>query len=238
MATLLLALLLGGCISSTKPPNIADTQIPLRLPTADRFTFGPGDSLKIFVWRHDDLSMEVTVAPDGYITYPLIGRVKVADTSYEDLVKTLQTSVDEYYVDAKVSVNVTMVMNQKVIILGEVQNPQVVQVTNDLSILEALTRAGGINPEARTRNVLVIRGGLDEPVLFTVDVQSIYGKGDLSQLVFLQKGDIVYVPTNTITNVERFFRKLQSILAPAVGASAVYRNVVSGGAQGTSSVLE
>lgn len=238
MATLLLALLLGGCTSSVRPPNIADTDIPLRLPPVEQFTFGPGDSLKIFVWRHDDLTMDVTVAPDGYITYPLVGRIKVADTTYEDMVHTIQAAVDEYYVDAKVSVNITSVQNQKVIILGEVQAPQVVQVTNELSILEALTRAGGINPDARTKNVLVIRGGLDTPVLFTVDVQSIYGQGDMSQLVYLQKGDIVYVPTTTITNVERFFRRLQSILAPVVGGSAVYRNVISGGAQGTSSVLD
>ena len=74
----LLILFLAGCAASTRPPNIADTDIPLRLPPVERFTFGPGDTIEIFVWRHDDLSMKVAVAPDGFITYPLIGRVEVA----------------------------------------------------------------------------------------------------------------------------------------------------------------
>jgi protein involved in polysaccharide export with SLBB domain len=113
----------------------------------------------------------------------------------------------------------------------------VLQVQNDLSILEALTRSGGIDPDARTDNVLLIRGGLEQPELYTVDVKAIYAEGDLSQLVYLQRGDIVVVPTKTIANVETFFRRIQGVLAPFVGGSAVYRNAVSGGAQGTSSAM-
>jgi polysaccharide export outer membrane protein len=231
-------LFLFACTDTKRPPNVAELDIQLNLPSAERFTFGPGDGLSIWVWRHEDLSMEVTVAPDGYITYPLIGRIQVAGLTYEELVRMLQVAVDEYYVDAKVAVNVTAVVNQKVLVIGEVNQPQVLQVLTELSIMEALTRAGGINPDSRTRNVLVIRGGIETPVLFTVNVDAIYGQGDMFQMVYLQRGDIVYVPTKTIANVERFFRRLQAILAPAVGASAVYRNAISGGAQGTSSVLE
>lgn len=235
---LMTLLFMFACSDAKRPPNVAELDVSLNLPTAERFTFGPGDSLQIWVWRHEDLSVEVAVAPDGYITYPLVGRIQVAGLTYEELVRALQVAVDEYYVDAKVAVNVTAVVNQKVMVIGEVNSPQVLQVLNDLSILEALTRAGGINPDARTKNVLVIRGGLENPVVFTVNVDAIYGQGDMSQMVYLQKGDIVYVPTKTITNVERFFKRLQTILAPAVGGSAVYRNAISGGAQGTSSVLD
>jgi len=70
-----------------------------------------------------------------------------------------------------------------------------------------------------------------------VNVDAIYGRGDMSQMVFLQRGDIVVVPAKTITDVERFFRRVQGLLAPFVAGSAIYRNAISGGAQGTSSVL-
>lgn len=227
-------LLILACGGTTRPPNVAEAEIPLRLPAAEAFVFGPGDSLRIWVWRHDDLTLDVTVAPDGAISYPLVGRLVVSGMTYEQLVGTLQKAIAEYYVDAQVAVNITAVTNQKVIVLGEVQNPQVLQITNELSMLEALTRTGGINPDARTRNVLLVRGGLDEPELYTVDVDAIYGKGDFSQMVYLQRGDIVYVPPKTITNVERFFRRLQAVMAPALAGSAVYRNIVTGGATGAS----
>jgi protein involved in polysaccharide export with SLBB domain len=122
--------------------------------------------------------------------------------------------------------------------VGEVTTPSVLQLSTEMSIFEALTRAGGLNTSARTDNVLLIRGQLEEPELYTVDVASIYQQGTTDQMVYLQKGDIVVVPTRTITNVSRYFRDVQSVLAPFVGGSAVYRNVVSGGAQGTSSALD
>lgn len=236
MLTLLLATWLG-CATTTRPPNVAETDVDLRLPPSERFTFGPGDSLKIWVWRHDDLSVDVTIAPDGMISYPLVGRIQAAGLTYEELVEILQVKVADYYVDAQVSVNITNVTNQKVFVLGEVNSPSVLQITSEMSILEALVRTGGMNEDARTKNVLLVRGGLEKPQLFTVNVDAIYGQGDMSQMVYLQKGDIVVVPTKTITNVERFFRHVQAILAPAVGASAIYRNVLGGGAQGTSSSL-
>jgi polysaccharide export outer membrane protein len=235
---LLWACTLSACAPTQAPPNVASTEMPLRLPTAQQFTFGPGDSIRIWVWRHDDLSVEVTVAPDGAITYPLVGRVQVAGLTYDGLVSKLQAAVAEYYVDAQVSVNVVAVTNQKVIVIGEVQTPQVLQITNEMSLLEALTRTGGINPDARTHNILLIRGGMDKPQLVTVDVEAIYGRGDFSQMVYLQRGDIVYVPAKTITNVERFFRRLSAVLGPAVSASAIYRNIISGGAAGSNIVSE
>ncbi len=231
-----LACVLSACASIQPPPNVADTEEVLRLPPAQAFTFGPGDSLRIWVWRHEDLTVDVTIAPDGAITYPLAGRIVLAGLGYEAVVATLQNAIDEYYVDAQVSVNITSVTNQKVIVIGEVENPQVLQIVNEMSLLEALTRTGGINPDARTSNVLVIRGGLETPALFTVNVDAIYGKGDFSQMVYLQRGDIIYVPAKTITNVERFFRRVQAVLAPAVSGSAIYRNIISGGAAGSNVV--
>jgi polysaccharide biosynthesis/export protein len=227
---LLFLALAGACAPTQAPPNVADTDISLRLPTAQAFTFGPGDSLRVWVWRHEDLTMDVTIAPDGAISYPLVGRLVVAGLTYDQLVGKLQEAIDTYYVDAQVSVNITAVTNQKVVIIGEVATPQVLQITNEMSLLEALTRTGGINPDARTTNVLVVRGGMDSPTLFTVDVDAIFGRGDFSQMVYLQRGDIVYVPAKTITNVERFFRRLSAVLSPAVSGSAIYRNLISGGA--------
>jgi len=162
----------------------------------------------------------------------------VSGMTYPQLVDKLTKAIAEYYEDPQVTVNILELKNQKVFVIGEVTQPSVLQLSNEMSILEALTIAGGLNPAARTDNVLLIRGELDKPKLYTVNVKAIYARGDTAQMVYLQRGDIVMVPTRTITNVARYFKEVQGALSPFVAGTAIYRNATTGGAQGTSSVLE
>ena len=240
LRSLLLTLALTACgAHSGQVQNIAEAELSARqVPTPEQFQIGPGDRIAITVWHHDDLSMDVTVAPDGTISFPLLGTVSVAGKTYTEIRDILTGSIATYYNEPQVAVNIIELQNQKVFVIGEVAQPAVLQLSSEMSILEALTRAGGINQYSRTSNVLLVRGGIDEPRLFTVDVDRIFSKGDMDQLVFLQRGDIVVVPTRTITNAARFFREVSGVMAPFVAGSAVYRNAVTGGAQGTSSVLE
>lgn len=203
------------------PPNVAE----VKLPTVSEgdFRFGAGDRLAIKVYRHPDLDAEIVVAPDGTLTFPLLGRITVADKSYTELVAEIEGGLRVYYTDAAVSVNVVEVTQRKVYIVGEVAQPLVLQITGTLPLIEALTRSGGINPDARTDNLLLIRDGLDNPGLYTIDVNALL-RGDRDQNIALEPGDIVVVPAKTIVNVERFFRHVQGILAPFVSASQIYRN--------------
>lgn len=230
---LLLLLPAAGCAPKNRPENVAEAEVDIALPPVGRFTFGAGDTLRVTVWRHEDLTMELTVAPDGAISFPLVGRLQIAGMTYDEVVKVMQEGISKYYVDAQVAVNILSVTNQKVLILGEVPNPMVLQITNDLSILEAIVRAGGISPDAHTSNVLLIRGGIEKPKLYTVNVDAIFREGDLQQMVYLQRGDIVVVPPKTITNVQRFFQRISSIIGPAVSGSTIYRNVLYGESVGS-----
>jgi polysaccharide export outer membrane protein len=199
-------------------------------PAAEHFVFGPGDVIDIKVWRQPDMDMQIVIAPDGAITYPLVGRIEVSGMTYPELVSTIELELQTYYTDPSVAVNIVQVSNQKVFVPGEVNNPSVLQIENELSVLEALTRTGGISNDANTENVLLIRGGLENPTLYTVNVQGILA-GDLSQNVLLQRGDVLMVPTSTIVEVERFFRRVSGMLSPVVSGSAIYRNINGQGAQ-------
>jgi polysaccharide biosynthesis/export protein len=226
--TLVLALWLAAAEARETPPNVADVDLPEQ--TDVEFRLGPGDRIGIKVYKHPDLDGEIVVAPDGSITMPLVGRLEVAEHTYAEVVAAIEASLRTFYTDVSVAVNVIEVTNRKVYVVGEVAQPMVLQVTGQLPMIEALTRSGGINPEARTNNLLLIRGGLEAPALYTVDVDRML-MGDASQNVALQPGDIVVVPTKTIVNVERFFRHVQGILAPFVSASQVYRNANVGSPQ-------
>lgn len=227
-ATLILALLATPALGGDKVPNVADVKLPALEEQA--FRFGSGDRLQVQVYRHEDLNSDLIVAPDGTITLPLLGRLQVAGKSYEELVATIEEGLRKYYTDAAVAVNVLEVTNRKVFVVGEVGSPAVLQLTGTMHVLEALVRTGGINPDARTSNLLLVRGDPGSPAeLFTIDARAMLA-GDLRQNVALQPGDILVVPTKTIVNAERFFRRVQGILAPFVSASQAYRNVSIPGA--------
>jgi polysaccharide export outer membrane protein len=229
-----------ACLPKSAVPvsDAPEGVVSLSPPQAEDFMFGPGDVIDIKMWRHDDMNMEVVIAPDGVITYPLIGRIKVSGLTYPQLLKRMEKALSRYYKDPSLAVNVVKISNQKVFVLGEVRNPAVLQIENDLSVVEALTRTGGISADAKTSNLLLIRGGIDEPILLTIDIADLFSKGDLTQNIYLQRGDILLVPVKTIVHVERFFRRAQGVLAPFLSGSALYRNVSGPGAQGTSSGLE
>ncbi len=207
-------------------------------PNPPEFVFGPGDEIHIAVWRHDDLDMQIKISPDGAISYPLIGRMVVAGMTYPDLMALLSEKISQYYVDPQVSINVVEVSSMKVYVLGYVRNPTTLQIESELDVVGALTEAGWINDDSRTNNILLIRGGLSQPELFTIDLDQLLASGDVRQNIPLQKGDILYVPPKTIVNVENFFRRIAGILSPFVSGTVIYRNVTTGNPVGASGALD
>lgn len=241
MTPLALLCFLLGCAArgdhAVRPVTEAEPALQ-SVPGPEAFQLGPGDRVSIRVWRQDDLATDATIGPDGTLAFPLAGQVQVSGLTYPQLVEKLTEALRPYYENPQVSVNIVEVQSRKVLVVGEVETPSVLQLDAPMTVLEALTRAGGINQYARTSNVLLVRGGLETPELYTIDVDAALYKGELAQNVYLGQGDILVVPTRTITNAARFFRDVQTILAPFVAGSAIYRNALGGGAQGTSSVLE
>ena len=207
-------------------------------PEPPQFVFGPGDSIDISVWRHEDLNMQIKISPDGAISYPLIGRMDIAGMTYPELMGLLTERISAYYVDPQVSVNILEVSSMKVYVLGYVRTPSVQQIESELDVVGALTKAGWITSDSRTNNILLIRGGLEEPELFTIDLDQLLATGDVRQNVPLQKGDILYVPPKTIVNVETFFRRISGILSPFVSGTVIYRNVTTGNPVGASGALD
>lgn len=230
-----------GCAthSATAVKPVTEAEPAIRsVPGPEAFQLGPGDRISVRVWRQDDLTADLVVGPDGTLSFPLAGTIQAAGLTYPELVTKLTASLAQYYENPQVTVNIVEVQSQKVFVVGEVDTPSVLQLSAPMTALEALTRAGGINQYARTSNVLLVRGGLETPELYTLDVDAVLYRGDTAQNVWLRQGDILVVPTKTITNAARFFRDVQTILAPFLAGSAIYRNALGGGAQGTSSVLE
>ena len=95
---------------------------------------------------------------------------------------------------------------QKVSVLGQVNNPTMIIVKGKLTLVEAITQAGGFTENSVKSSVIVLRGELGDLKGYRVDVNRILKKGDIGLNIALEPGDIVYVPRTFIADIERFLR--------------------------------
>ncbi len=186
------------------------------------FILGPGDKVEIIVYRHDDLKRTVQIDTSGKITYPLVGDIQAGGLSIFQFRDKIRDNLSKYIIDPQVSVGVVSVQSQKVIVLGEVKNPGLFPIDSPLTTIDAISKAGGFTLDAKQKNVLLIRGGLKEPELMTLNIDSFFSEHNMSQNVYLQNGDIIYVPAIFIANVSRFFGHLSKIISPIVDIERGY----------------
>lgn len=228
LIVLIIFVLLNGCSTTGTPSKATEEtissvseEVPREVKVKE-FILGPGDKIEIIVYRQDDLRRTVQIDTSGKITYPLVGDIEAGGLSIFQLRDKIRDGLSKYIVDPQVSVGVTSVQSQKIIVLGEVKNPGLFSLEAPINALEAISRAGGPTSDAKQGNVLLIRGGLKNPELITLDIGSILSGHDMAQNVYLQNGDIIYVPATFIANVSRFFEHLSKIITPIVQMEGGY----------------
>jgi polysaccharide export outer membrane protein len=213
--TLLLA---SGCASTPKqpPPAAAADELgpPPELLITDA-TLGPGDTVVISVYRHPDLAISTAVPDDGIITMPLAGDLNVMGRSGREIRAAVLERLDRYLVEPQVAVNIGVQRSRKVMVLGEVERPGVYLVEEPSTALELVARAGGFSREATNRRVLLVRDGANgEPITAVLNLGHVMKGKDLIDNVFVQRGDILYVPKSTAANIDRIAMHLSTWLAP------------------------
>jgi polysaccharide biosynthesis/export protein len=132
-----------------------------------------------------------TVDSRGYLYLPLIGEVKAAGLTVNELRRELDRRLKQFIKEPQVEVSVAAFRSQKVFIAGEVQRPGVVPITDQpLTLVDALSQVGGPTEAADYYDVLLTRG--DHKVKLNID--RLYYAGDTRVNVLLQDGDVVSVP--------------------------------------------
>lgn len=167
-----------------------------------------GDVLSITFFKTQDMNQEVTVGPDGQIFLPLIGRVTVVGRTVDDVTRELSAGYREEMIDPMITVGVAEYSGLEVYVSGEVVRPGMIPYRGGLTLVQALSSAGGFTQRARRKEVLLIRPGPDnEPVGTLIDVKEIQRKGQMSMDVALAPLDIVYVHHKKIVNVNIFVQQ-------------------------------
>ncbi|WP_122154717.1 polysaccharide biosynthesis/export family protein [Paraburkholderia sp.] len=139
-----------------------------------------------------------TVAPDGTIYFPFVGRVRAAGKTVGDIRDELAARLVPYIRNPQVDVRVLSFRSQKVQVTGEVKTPGPLAISDvPLTLLDAITRSGGSTSIADIQRVRLTRNNQ----LYVLDADSVLDRGDVRQNVMLQAGDIVNIPDRVDSRV-------------------------------------
>lgn len=163
------------------------------------YRLGTGDEITVDVAARPEISGQHLIGPDGRITLPIAGTIEIGGLTREDAAIAIHDALSEYYLDLFVTVRVDRYGSNRIVVLGRVENPGVLQFDTPPTLLETLAQAGGL-PLLRKEQLLtrcaVIRG---DQILW-VDVAQLL-TGDLALNIRLQRNDIVYIPDASDTPV-------------------------------------
>lgn len=166
------------------------------------FTVLAGDVLQITIWKEDGMDREVVVLPDGSITFPLIGTVKIQGLTPEEVQALVKTKLKKYIPDAAVTVSVKAALGHTVNVIGQVARPGEFIIGRRMTVMQALSQAGGLTPYAKTGGIIVIRHGKDgkdgEGVSFPIPYNDLVSGENLDKDLVLQPGDVIVVPTASL----------------------------------------
>jgi polysaccharide export outer membrane protein len=166
---------------------------PTSTPLSEREqALGFGDVMEIRVYGEDDLSGIYEASQDGNINFPLIGAVTVAGRLPREIQQEIQARLADGYLKAPtVTLRVTEYRSKKITVNGQVRQPGTFPYTDNMSILEAISKAGGFTAMARKNAVKVTRASDGKSQVIIVAVDEI-GKGKAPNFL-MHPGDNVLV---------------------------------------------
>lgn len=165
-------------------------------PRSD-YRISAADLLDITVYGDQDLTRKVRVGQNGTVSMPLIGPVKLGGLTMLEAESVLNEKLKKYYVAPQTSLFIEDYGNKQIFVLGQVQKPGSYPIPSEsrLTVLEAISTAGGFTPIAGLDRTRVLRNGPDgKSEILLIEVTAITKRGEKEKDVVLQPNDIVFIP--------------------------------------------
>jgi protein involved in polysaccharide export with SLBB domain len=215
MASLLISV--GGCSTADSPMSqsfsgrpqgtgdFANIHYATWREDEPEYRLYPGDVLDVTAPSAPELTRTVVVQQDGRITLPLIAPVMAANRSVLEMEADLSQAYSAQLLRPEVDVSVKQSAPLKIFVGGEVKNPGVYDMPGDINALQGVIMAGGFLPTSRSKEVVVIRRGVDgQPMMRTVDLRAAIYHPSGGDAVALRRFDVIYVPRSTIAEIDIF----------------------------------
>jgi polysaccharide biosynthesis/export protein len=188
-ACLALALSSWGSSSQAQPAAAASATQDYRI--------APGDVLSIFVWHNSDLSVGVTVRPDGKISIPLAEDISCIGETPSELARLIEARLSKYVTTPIVTVMVTSFAgsyDQEVRIVGEAVTPKAILYKNNMTVLDAMIDVGGLTRYAAANSATLVRTVNGTRTIIKLSLGDLLKDGDVRANVALMPGDVIIIP--------------------------------------------
>jgi polysaccharide export outer membrane protein len=158
------------------------------------YIIGPEDELIVNVWKESDLSRSVPVRPDGKISLPLLNDVQASGLTPMQLGSEITTRLKKFIAEPQVTIIVSRVNSQRIYIVGEVNHAGAFPLVPNMTVLEALSSAGGCSPFAKQTKIYILRLENGQEVRRPFNFKEVLSGQRMEQNVLLKAGDTIVVP--------------------------------------------
>jgi polysaccharide export outer membrane protein len=179
----------GGVMLPESPPQAATS-----------YLIGPGDQLRIFVWRNPELSSTVTVRPDGKISAPLIADLDVNGLEAPIIAGLVEAELSQYIRTPRVTVivsNFNSTVDQQIRVIGSATDPKVIPYRAGMTLLDVMIEVRGLSDFADGDNAKLIRKVKGVSKTYIVKLDSLIRDGDISMNRAVLPGDTIIIPESS-----------------------------------------
>jgi polysaccharide export outer membrane protein len=223
----LTSLFLSACIHTPPADNVSSLQQTVApslefAPSLDPYRLQIGDVVDVKLMYNPELNDEVIVQPDGMVSTSVVQNVP----AYGRTTGALQQELVKLYASQLSKPHITVILRSfapsRVYVAGEVNNPgEFITVGPNLTLLQAIARAGGLKNDARPNELIIIRRGAAEaPKAYKADFSAAASGANPSADVRLASYDVVYVPRSDVGDVYLYFQQyIQNFVPDSFGLS-------------------
>ena len=175
--------------SPAKPSTTENTS-----PKDADYRIGPQDVIRIDVWKEPDVSRSVPVRPDGKISMPLLNDVQAAGLTSLELAAAIRDGLSKFMTNPQVTVTVSEVNSRRIYVTGEVARQGAQNLLPNMTVLQALSAAGGLTQFAREKKIYIVRTVDGKQVTYPFDYKGALTGKHPETNILLQGGDMIVVP--------------------------------------------
>jgi len=158
------------------------------------YRIGPQDVIRIDVWKEPDVSRSVPVRPDGKISMPLLNDVQAAGLTSLELAAAIRDGLSKFMTNPQVTVTVSEVNSRRIYVTGEVARQGAQNLLPNMTVLQALSAAGGLTQFAREKKIYIVRTVDGKHVTYPFDYKGALTGKHPETNILLQGGDMIVVP--------------------------------------------
>lgn len=175
--------------------------VPVNEGPGESYIIGPLDRLNIFVWRNPELSVGITVRPDGRFSIPLIDDMSATGKTPSELARDIEEALGVFINSPIVSVMVDAFVgpfSQQVRVVGEAASPQAIPYRANMTLLDVMIQVGGLTEFAAGDRATLVRFEEGEQKEYSLKIESLIRDGEIEANVEILPGDVLIIPESIL----------------------------------------